>query len=92
MKREKENKRQKQQNESLRFLPHTKRSPLSFLTSNDDERGVGCLGNDNLERRHLMKRENEGLNNDALHLKQRKYMKSTCVSHPQTQHTTCVWA
>jgi len=39
-----------------------------------------------------MKRENEGLNNDALHLKQRKYMKSTCVSHPQTQHTTCVWA
>ena len=38
-----------QKNKGILAFPTLKRSPLTLLTSNDDERGVGCLGNDVLE-------------------------------------------
>ena len=33
---------------------------LGHLAGHDEEKGVGWLGNDNLERKHLMKREKGG--------------------------------
>jgi len=58
MKREKEgiimmlHTKRKRTREGILAFSILKRSPLSLLTSNDDERGVGCLGSDVLEGRN----------------------------------------
>jgi len=49
-----------QKNKGILAFPTLKRSPLTLLTSNDDERGVGCLGND-VFGRELMKREKKDI-------------------------------